>query len=167
MEICLASADDLRRVWRPWEEPPACPAGLRNDAGGSCRTQRRSRDRGQPDRERQARPPSLDGPKTCRGSRRQRKRSSSLSDWPVSVPFLAAGDRPPDWGLVLLENLQQRHDLAHRLDLHPHHLPPARQHPAICRDGRERVRNFLVLGNQLVIQPREKQYARPSLIVGL
>jgi hypothetical protein len=167
MEICLASADDLRRVWRPWEEPPACPASLRNDAGGSRRTQWRSRDRGQPDREWQARPPGLDGKEACRGRRRQRERSSSLSDRPVSIPLPAAGDRPSEWGLVLLEDLQQRYNLIHRLDLHPDHLPPVRQHPAICRDGKERVGNFLVLGNQLVIQPREKQYARPSLIVGL
>jgi hypothetical protein len=95
MEIYLANADDLRRVWRPWEEPPACPAGSRNDAGGSCRAQRRSRDRGQPDRERQARPAGLDGTEARRGCRGQCERPSSLSSrpapclcqWPEADPF--------------------------------------------------------------------------------
>ncbi len=94
MEIHINRTDDPRRVWQPGEEPAACAARPRNDAGGSRGTQRRPRHRGQPHRERQARPPSLDGPAPGRGRRSQRKRSAALSIRPASGRSSATGDRP-------------------------------------------------------------------------
>lgn len=149
MEICFPSTDDPRRVWRPWEEPPACSAGSRNDAGGSRGAQRRPCHRGQPHRERQARPEGLDRAPSGKSGRRRCGRPPSLSFRPAPAPLRVTGGRPSGLCLVLLEDLQQRHDLVNGPDLHPNHLPPARQLPAFCRGGRERVGNLLVLGNSL------------------
>lgn len=156
MEICSLNADDPRRVWQPGEEPAASPARPQDDAGGSRRAERCPRHRGQPHRERQARPPSVDGAEAGGSRWPQCKRSAPLSIRPASVSFSVTGDRPLSGCLVLLQYLQQRHNLANRLDLHPDHLPPARQRPVVYRGGRERVRNFLVLGNQLVSQAHVK-----------
>jgi hypothetical protein len=94
MEIWVASTDDPRRVWQPGEEPAASAARPRDDAGGSRRAQRRSRHRGQPHRERQARPPSLNGAEVGRSRWPYRKRSAPLSIRPASRRLSAVGDRP-------------------------------------------------------------------------
>jgi hypothetical protein len=144
MEIYLASTDDLRRVWQLWEEPPACPAGPRDDAGGSCRPQRRPRDGGQPNRERQARPPGLDGAEARGGCRRQRKRSSSLSGRPTSRRLSAVGGRPIFAARLLrLENLQKRRNPTDGHDLHLYSPPPARQRPALAGTGEREGKEIL------------------------
>lgn len=166
MEIYLASTDDLRRVWRPWEEPPACPAGPRNDAGGRCRTQRRSCHRGQPDRERQARPPGLDGAEARGGRRRQRERSSSLIGRPTSRRLSAVGGRPFSRRAYFV--LKTCRSGATRLTgtififAHPLPLVSARHSP-----GREkgRVRKFLALAVCLALRRpthRARAYAQTS-----
>lgn len=158
MEIYRSSADDLRRVWRPWEEPPACPAGSQNDAGGSCRTQRGSRNRGQPDRERQARPPSLDGAEACRGGRSQRERSSSLSSRPAPALAPAAGGRPFfATHLLRLKHLQKWRDPTDGHDLHPCSPPPARQRPALAGTGEREGKEILSAGRLLIAQKTDAQ----------
>lgn len=142
MEIYLASADDLRRVWRSWEEPPACPAGPKNDAGGSCRKQRRSRDRGQPDRERQARPAGFDGAAASRGRRRQRKRSSSLDRRPAPCPC----QRPEADPLQLyfaFSVWRSGATVFTGMTFISSSPPPARQPPAVCRGGRGQGKEIL------------------------
>jgi len=146
MEICPASTDDPRRVWRPWEEPPACPAGSRNDARGSCRTQRCSRDRGQPDRERQARSPGLDGKEARRGCRRQCERSSSLSSRPASSSSLAVRGRPFLRPAYFAFNVCRSGTTALAgaifISSSP---PPARQPPASCRGGKSKAKEILIV----------------------
>jgi len=94
MEISLVTTDDPRRVWQPGEEPAASAARPQDDAGGSRGTQRRSRHRGQPHRERQARPPGLDGAEAGESRRPQRKRSAPLNIGPASGSLSAVGGRP-------------------------------------------------------------------------
>lgn len=94
MEIPSPSTDDPRRVWQPGEEPAASAARPRDDAGGSRRAQRRPRHRGQPHRERQARPASIDGGEAGRSRWPQRKRSAALSTRPASHRLSAVEGRP-------------------------------------------------------------------------
>lgn len=94
MEIRFLTADDPRRVWQPREEPAASAARPQDDAGGSCGAKRRSRHRGQPHRERQARPPSFNGAEAGRSRWPHRERSAPLSVRPTSRRLSAAGGRP-------------------------------------------------------------------------
>ncbi len=66
-------------------------------------------------------------------------RPDLTTNGPAPFPVPAAGDRPSTWCLMLLQNLQQRHDLHDRLDCHRKHLPPARQLPGLAPEagGRE------------------------------
>jgi len=123
MEKLAASADYLRRARRPRQKPPPCAPTGRPDPGGSGRTQRRPRHRGQPDRARQARSASLDTGTTRQGRRSLTERPAALTNGPAPFPVRSAGDRPSTWCLMLLENLQQRHDLHDRLDCQRKHLP--------------------------------------------
>jgi hypothetical protein len=152
MEIYLANADDLRRVWRPWEEPPACPAGPRNDSGGSCGTQRRSRDRGQPNRERQARPPGLNGAETGRGRRRQRERPSSLSGRPASAPMSAAGGRPFSQLYFAFNVCRSGAAVFTGVIFISSSPPPARQPPAGCGGGRCQGKEILNVKRLINVQ---------------
>lgn len=125
LEKSTPSADYLRRGRRSRQKPSSCAHPGWLDAGGSGRTQRRSCHRGQPDRERQARSAGLDGGTTRQGGRSLAERSAALTNGPAPFPVRAAGDRPSNGCLVLLEDLQQRHDLPDRFDCHRKHLPPS------------------------------------------
>lgn len=60
------------------------------------------------------------------------------------APFPVSGRRPARYGcLAVLDDLQQRYDCLDMGDLHSAHLPPARQLPAFCRDGRGMVKKTL------------------------
>lgn len=60
-----------------------------------------------------------------------------LTTRPVPGPVRAAEDRPSVSCLALLQDVQHWDDRAHGRDLHPTHLPLARQPPALL-PGRER-----------------------------
>lgn len=163
MEIYLASTDDPWRVWRPWQEPSACPRTARIDAGASRRTKRRPRYGGQPDRGRQAGSEGFDGAAAGQGCGFGRERLAPQVNGPA--PFL-----PPETGparLPLLVDLQQRHDCPYRRDLHPAHLPPLSSNPVLHRDGKKERRKKIMTGGTFVtaqsfVSPRG--YARALLI---
>jgi hypothetical protein len=143
MEIHPASADDPRRVWQPGEEPAASAARPQDDAGGSRGAQRRSRHRGQPHRERQARSPSLNCGAVGRGSWPHRKRPAPLSIRPASSPLSAVGGRPfspPYFAFSVCRSGTTVATGAIFISFSP---PPARQPPAVGRGGRGQGKEIL------------------------
>lgn len=144
MEIRSLNTDDPRRVWQPGEEPAACAARPRDDAGGSCGKQWRSRHRGQPHRERQARPPGLDGAEAGKSPRPHRQRSAPLSIRPTSRRLSVVGGRPfSRRSYFVLNTCRSGATGLTGAIFIPYSPPPARQRPAICRGGKGDGKEFL------------------------
>lgn len=167
MEIRLLSTDDPGRVWQPWEEPAACAARPRYDAGGSGRAQRRACHRGQPHRERQARPPSLNGGEIGRGRWPHRERSAPLSIRPASRRLSAVEGRPFSWGAYFVLNVC-RSGATGLTGVIFIPLTPSRSSAPGGLPGRERgrVRKFLALAVCLALRMlmhRASTYAQASL----
>ncbi|MDX6601445.1 MAG: hypothetical protein QOF13_647 [Solirubrobacterales bacterium] len=166
MEIRLLSTDDPRRVWQPWEEPAASAARPQDDAGGSGRAQRRACHRGQPHRERQARPPSLNGGEVGRGRWPHRERSAPLSIRPASRRLSAVEGRPFSWGAYFVLNVC-RSGATGLTGVIFIPLTPSRSSAPGGLPGRERgmVRKFLALAACLALRMpvhRTSTYAQTS-----
>lgn len=166
MEIGVLSTDDPGRVWQPWEEPAASAARPQDDAGGSRRTQRRSRHRGQSHRERQARPPGLDGAEAGKSRWPHRQRSAPLSSRSASRRLSALGGRPFSERAYFVLNVCRSGatGLTDAIFIVPHPLPlvSARR---FAGAGKERVRKFLVLVVCLALRMpahRRSAYAQAS-----
>lgn len=166
MEIRLLSTDDPERVWQPWEEPAASAARPQDDAGGSRGEQRRSRHRGQPYRERQARPPSLNGAEVGRGRWPHRERSAPLSIRPASRRFSAVEGRPFSRRVYFVLNVC-RSGATGLTGVIFIPLTPSRSSAPGGLPGRERemVRKFLALVASLALRipmHRASTYAQTS-----
>lgn len=150
MEIRFLTADDPGRVWQPGEEPAAGAARPRNDAGGSRGTKRGSRHRGQPHRERQARPPSLNGSEVGRSRWSHRERSAALSIRPASRRFSAAGGRPFSRRAYFVLNTCRSGatDLTGAIFILAHPLPFVSARPL---SGREREGKEILSASRLLI----------------
>lgn len=167
MELRFSSTDDSGCVWQPREEPAASTARPQDDAGGSRRAQRCSRHRGQPHRERQARPPGLHGAEVGRSRWPQHKRSAALSIRPASCRFPAAGGRPFSRQAYFVFNVCRSGTTGPTGAIFiPCSPPPARQPPTGCRGGKARVRIFLMLSVYLTLialATRLRAYAQTLL----
>lgn len=137
------STDDPMRVWQPWEEPAASAARPRDDAGGSGRAQRRACDRGQPHRERQARPSSLNGGEVGRGRWPHRERSAPLSIRPASSPLSAVRGRPFSQPYFAFNVCRSGAAVFTGVIFISSSPPPARQPPADCRGGSGKAKEIL------------------------
>ncbi len=143
MEIQRIRADHSRRVWQSGEEPAASAARPQDDAGGSRGAQRRSCDGGQPHRERQARPPGLNGGATGRSSWSHRKRTSPLSVRPASSPLSAVRGRPFSQPYFAFNVCTSGATVFTGMTFISSSPPPARQPPAGRRGGRSKAKEIL------------------------